>query len=34
VTERGIVVVTVDDEPRIEPIAPEALARESSADQP
>jgi glucose-1-phosphate adenylyltransferase len=34
VTERGIVVVTVDDEPRVEPIAPEALARESRADTP
>ena len=34
VTERGIVVVTVDEEPRIAPIAPEALARESRADGP
>ncbi len=34
VTERGIVVVTVDEEPRIEPIAAEALARESQADNP
>lgn len=34
VTDRGIVVVTVDEEPRIEPIAAEALARESRADHP
>ncbi|MBP7779569.1 MAG: glucose-1-phosphate adenylyltransferase [Acidobacteria bacterium] len=34
VTERGIVVVTVDEEPRVEPIAPEALAREAHADHP
>ena len=34
VTERGIVVVTVDEEPRIEPIAADALARESRADHP
>ncbi len=34
VTERGIVVVTVDEEPRVEPIPAEALARESHADHP
>jgi len=34
VTDRGIVVVTVDENPRVEPIAPEVLARESRADQP
>jgi glucose-1-phosphate adenylyltransferase len=34
VTERGIVVVTVDEEARVEVIADEALARESRADRP
>ncbi len=34
VTERGIVVVTVDEEARVDPIAAAALARESRADRP
>ena len=34
VTERGIVVVTVDEEARVEPIEADALARESRADRP
>ncbi len=34
VTERGIVVVTVDEEARVEPIDADALGRESRADRP
>ena len=33
VTERGIVVVTVDEEPRVEPIGDEALAIEAGVDR-
>jgi glucose-1-phosphate adenylyltransferase len=33
VTERGIVVVTVDEEPRVAPIPDDALAREARADR-
>jgi glucose-1-phosphate adenylyltransferase len=33
VTERGIVVVTVNEEPRVAPIAAEALAHEAHVDQ-
>jgi glucose-1-phosphate adenylyltransferase len=33
VTERGIVVVTVDEEPRVEPISAAAAAEEAAVDQ-
>jgi glucose-1-phosphate adenylyltransferase len=33
VTERGIVIVTVDDEPRVEPISAAAAAEEAAVDQ-
>ena len=33
VTDRGIIVVTVDEEPRIEPIGADALAREAAVDR-
>jgi len=34
VTDRGIVVVTVDEDVRVEPIAAEALAHETAVDRP
>ena len=33
VTERGVVVVTVDEQPRVEPLSEEALALETRVDR-